>query len=173
MYNVKIPLTSKENFSTWYKTFYTQCATYNVHFKSCDDLKNDFNNESISKLRYNDPSASERIGQLLLNKLSEENTIDEKFKEGKDAISMVENGFQFLDIFLRQLHPAYTIKSVISENIPLYSDSKDLYKYCKRMKDYYLRMNLYYSSKGIKVTFLMKYLSQKIFCIIQIQINTN
>lgn len=37
----------------------------------------------ISKLCYNDPSVLDIIGQLLSNKLSEENTIDNKFKKHK------------------------------------------------------------------------------------------
>lgn len=92
---------------------------------------------------YNKTSKTEDyIGQLLLNKLSQDDVIDSTFTEAKNVLTCVKNGFDFLDVFLRQCHPRFNPTPVVAEKIPSYSNSKDLHIYCKQVIDYYQRHHL-------------------------------
>ena len=81
-------------------------------------------------------------GQLLLNKISQEEIINEEFKDAKNALIIAKDGFDFLDIFLRQCHPEFSAVSIMAQTIPKFSDSGDLYKYCHQVQEYYARHKL-------------------------------
>ena len=96
----------------------------------------------ISVGDYTQKDVTQKLDQIILNKLSEKDMINDDFKEGKQEFSLVDNGFEVLDIFIRQCNPLFATTPVIAETIPKFSDHDDLYEYCIAVKLYYIRHKL-------------------------------
>ena len=131
-------LAIKNIFLTWYQQLQAQCDAYNIKLRPLDEFNILTENaKNISKYENFKPPVETKTGQLLLNKLSETTTITDEFKEGRQLLSSVKNGFEFLDTFLREMHPKFFTSSVVSEDIPKYSNYNNIYDYCRGVKDYY------------------------------------
>lgn len=167
MNNVKLPIDNKRYFLTWYGQFQIQCDAYNVKIRSIDDIKNlSRTSKIISECDWYKSQVSTKIGQLLLNKLSDPQVITEDFKEGRDQLKSVKNGFEFLNIFLRELHPHFSSTSIVSENIPKFSDFDNIYEYSRAVKDYFFRLStdgIIYNDTHISESFLTRLDSEKFF----------
>lgn len=88
------------------------------------------------------PTVSKILEQIILSKLSEKEIIHDSFKEVKSVLSIVKDGFEFLNIFIRQIHPVFCLKLIIAEKIPDFSDYGEIYKYCKGIQTYFFRHDL-------------------------------
>ena len=160
MHNVKIPLTDKGYFLTWYQQLQMQSDAYNIKIRPLNQiqkLKHDA--KLISACEHMKKSVEIKIGQLLINKFAETDIIKDSFKEGQKTLEICNNGFEFLDTFLRELHPKFSTSSVATENIPKFSDYNDLYAYCRGMNDYYFRLELdgvIYNKAQISNSFLAR-----------------
>ena len=135
MTNIKIPLKEKHYFLLWYKQLQTQAESYNIKLRSMKDI-NKLKEKAImiSSLVYY-PSVELKIGQLLLNKFTEKDIITDNFKEGHKTLEICKNGFQFLDTFIREIHPVFTTTLVITKDIPKFSNYKNIYEYCRGVDD--------------------------------------
>ena len=138
MNNVKVKLRDSTHFISWYQSFYVQSSIYNVKIRaSCDIDKDKLSGEKSFR-----PGVKDYTGQLLLNKLNSGDVIDTKFKEAFDTLSFCRNGFDFLDVFLQRYHLRLSTIPIIALEIPKYSNTQDLYLYCKEVDDYYYRHQL-------------------------------
>lgn len=147
MNDVRIKLNKKEDFMLWYKQFQNQCLSYNIHLRSHDSIRDENKTigtgKKLSRLIYNDRYKTEEyIGQLLYNKLNQEGIINKNFTEAKNIMTYVPNGFEFLDVFIRQCHLTFKTIPVITETIPIYSKSGNINSYCKNVIDYFIRHDL-------------------------------
>ena len=94
-----------------------------------------------------DPDCVSAMGTAVHSKMSQVDTIDEKYKDAKNLLQTMTDGYVFLQLLIQQLHPLLTIKTVATMDIPRYSSYNDLYRYAKEIvifiKTHALHMRIY------------------------------
>ena len=54
----------------------------------------------------------------LAKQVCRKDIIPDSFKEAQKILEICKDGFEFLDIFIRELHPIFSTTLVVTENIP-------------------------------------------------------
>lgn len=143
MKNVKLSISNKKYFLSWYNQLQVECDTYNIKIRPLDEInKLPINSVNISELNCYKDQAKVKMGKLLLNKFNNKDIINESFKEGRKILHNIKNGFEFINTFLWELHPTFANAPLITKKIPKYSNYNDLYDYCKGVRDYFFWLKL-------------------------------
>jgi len=80
-----------------------------------------------------DPDYVSAMGTVLHSKMSQVNTITEKYKDAYNLLETTTDEYVFLQLLLQQVHPLLSIKNSATMDIPTYSSYNDLYRYAKEL----------------------------------------
>ena len=80
-----------------------------------------------------DPDYVSAMGTSLHSKISQIDTITEKYKDAHNLFETTTDGYVFLHLLLQQVHPLLSINNSATMNIPKYSSYNNLYRYAKEL----------------------------------------
>ena len=76
------------------------------------------------------------IATALYSKFSQANTISSSYKNALNILDTTTDGYAFIQIFLRQVHPLLVNKNIFTANISKFSTSCNLYQFAKELGQY-------------------------------------
>ena len=91
----------------------------------------------------------------IYTKICQEGIIDPSYKNALSLRDTTKCGFQSLQLLLFQAHPQLKLKGIATQDIPKFSETKNLYSYAKRMvffmKTHELKRRQYSEREGTEM----------------------
>ena len=94
----------------------------------------------------------------LYNILKKEDFISSSFTVASSIKETSTCGFQILHLLLILVHSRLTVTSIDTNPVPMYSDTKDLFKYCNAVQNYVANnaaFNRYFTPYEVSQVYLM------------------
>ena len=148
-------LRDKDDILIFYRDVYQQGQNYNVHITKIDDVTNV--PRPTVPISIPDLAAIGTTADCLYQKFRQEKVIDDDFSLAHNLLDTTSDGYEFLFQLLRLVHSNLMLKSSATQDIPKFSDYKDIYKYARGIKEYQKQHNIAkrtFTDKEITTMFL-------------------
>ena len=115
-----------------YNTIVTQAIQYNICIRPSKDIM-----RTSGVVPDNMLPVSEWIVDIALySKFCMNNVINSSYKDALNLLMTTTNGLIFLKIIQQQVHPSLKIDTIVTIDIPKYSDFNSLFRYAREVTVY-------------------------------------